>query len=183
MAKTTMTEARRRYEDPGRHVRHFRAGQYAAETWSHERHVIIKAEHGAMIANPRFVLTTLDEFDPKLLYDVGYCARGRCLNFIKHFKNAPAGDRLSCGPYVANLFRLLLRAAAYRLLYAVRTVVTSVAPELGRVQFDTLRLRLLKVAGYVTQSVRRILLRLPRSLPFAAAFRALAAQLARPAPA
>jgi Transposase DDE domain group 1 len=183
LAETTMAEARRRYEETGRHVRHFSACQYAAETWSHERHVIIKAEHGTMGANPRFVVTTLDEFDAKLLYDVGYCARGRCENFIKDLKNALAGDRLSCGRYLANFFRLLLHAAAYRLLHAVRTAAVTVAPELGRAQFDTIRLRLLKVAAYVTQSVRRILVHLPRSFPFATAFRALAGHLARPAPA
>jgi Transposase DDE domain group 1 len=183
MAETTMAEARRRYDETRRHVRHFSACRYSAETWSHERHVIIKAEHGSMGANPRFVVTTLDEFDPRLVYDVGYCARGRCENFIKDFKNALAGDRLSCGRYIANFFRLLLHAAAYRLLHALRTAAAFVAPELSRVQFDTLRLRLLKVAAFVTQSVRRILVRLPRSFPFAAAFRALAGQLARAAPA
>jgi hypothetical protein len=183
LAETTMAEARRRYEDTGRHVRHFGACKYAAETWSHARYVIIKAEHGTMGVNPRFVVTTLDAFDAKLLYDVGYCARGRCENFIKDFKNALAGDRLSCGRYLANFIRLLLHAAAYRLLHAVRTAAASVAPELGRVQFDTIRLRLLKVAAYVTQSVRRILVRLPRSFPFATAFRALAGHLAKPAPA
>lgn len=52
----------------------------------------------------------------------------------------------------------------------------SVAPlpkerfALGRAQFDTLRLRLLKVAAWVNQSVRRILVRLPKAFPFAELF-------------
>lgn len=45
---------------------------------------------------------------------------------------------------------------------------------LGRLQMDTSRLRLLKVAAWVTTSVRRILVRLPRAFPLAATFQRLA---------
>ena len=183
IAEGTMEQARRWHEESGKHVRHFSTCRYAAETWRRERHVVIKAEHGERGANPRFVVTTLDEFPPQLIYDRGYCGRGQSENFIKDFKNALAADRLSCGLFKANFFRLLLHAAAYRLMRAVRAAAAVVVPELGRVQFDTLRLRLLKVAAHVTQSVRRILIRLPRAFPFAAAFHVLAGQLARAAPA
>lgn len=183
MADSAMTQARRWHAESGRHVRHFSSCAYAAETWERQRHIVIKAEHGERGANPRFVVTSLDGFSPQLIYDRAYCGRGNSENFIKDFKNALAADRLSCGAFKANFFRLLLHAAAYRLMYAVRLAAAVVAPELGRMQFDTLRLRLLKVAAHVTQSVRRILIRLPRVFPFAAAFRALAGHLARPSPA
>jgi hypothetical protein len=179
-AQPAIEEAQRRFEQTGRHVRHFASIRYAAHTWSRERHVVVKAEHHAKGPNPRFVVTTLDQFSPQLLYDVGYCARGQCENFIKDFKNALAADRLSCGRYLANCFRLLLHAAAYRLMYALRNAARSVAPVLGLAQFDTLRLRLLKVAAHVVQSVRRLLVRLPRAFPYADAFRALALALAAP---
>jgi hypothetical protein len=47
-----------------------------------------------------------------------------------------------------------------------------VAPELGRAQFDTIRLRLLKVAAQVRQSVRRIVVALPSAFGLACATRA-----------
>jgi len=90
-------------------------------------------------------------------------------------------DRLSCSRFAANFFRLLLHAAAYRLMHALRVVAKTIVPELGRAQFDTLRLRLLKVAAHVTQSVRRILVGLPRVFPLAHVFAQIAFRL-RPAP-
>jgi len=183
LAATAMTEAEQLFESGERHVRHFATTWYAAKTWSHERHVVIKAEHGVRGANPRFVVTTLRDIDARTLYDVGYCARGQCENHIKDFKNALAADRLSCSRFVANFFRLLLHAMAYRLLHEVRRAARAVGSSLGDVQMDTLRLRLLKVAAHVTQSVRRILVRLPRAFPFADVFAAIANALMSPAPA
>lgn len=183
LAETTMAQAHRRYEESRRHIRHFSACSYAATTWDRERHVVIKAEHSERGENPRFVITSLAEFPPQLIYDRAYCKRGNSENFIKDLKNALAADRLSCGAFKANFFRLLLHVAAYRLMHAVRVAAAEVVPELARAQFDTLRLRLLKVAAHVTQSVRRILIRLPRVFRFAAALRAISGHLARPAPA
>jgi hypothetical protein len=170
LAEEAIAEARRRYEMTRRHVRHFTAIQYAAATWSHERRVVAKAEHHHKGANPRFVVTDLDDVEPQLVYDVIYCARGQAENMIKDLKNALNADRLSCSRYVANFFRLLLHATAYRLMHAIRTAAATVAPDLATKQFDTLRLRLLKVAAHVTQSARRILVRLPRVFPLAEAF-------------
>jgi len=68
-------------------------------------------------------------------------------------------------------------------MYGLRQEVAEVSPELGRKQMDTLRLRLLKVAAIVTQSVRRILLRLPAVFPLRATFRALLQRLGVPRPA
>jgi hypothetical protein len=183
LAESSIERAREQYQATGEHVRHFSTLRYAAETWTHQRAVVVKAEHHQKGANPRFVLTTLDDVEPRLLYDRVYCARGQCENLIKDFKNALRADRLSCSKYTANFFRLLLHAAAYRLLHAVRDAAATVSPELGRAQFDTLRLRLLKVAAHVTQSARRILVRLPRVFPWANVFAQVAWRLGAPAPA
>ena len=129
-------------------------------------------EHGN---NPRFVVTSLAEFAPALLYPA-YCGRGQGENFIKDFKNALQADRLSCSTFAANFFRLLEHAAAYVLFHALRTQVAPLAPQLGRAQFDTLRLQLLKVAA--AQSTRRLLVRLPAAFPLASLFRQLATTLA-----
>ncbi len=82
--------------------------------------------------------------------------RGQSESYIKNFKNALAADRLSCHRFAANAFRLFLHALAYRLMYALRAEAGKVEPSLRRVQLDTLRLRLLKVAALVVCSARRI---------------------------
>jgi len=177
MAKDAMDEAERRYHETRRHVRSFTDLRYAAKTWSHKRYVAVKAEHDAKGPNPRFVVTSLSGFSPRIVYNA-YCERGQCENFIKDFKNALKADRLSCHRYLANSFRLLLHLAAYRLMHKLRTSVREVSPELGRAQFDTLRLKLLKVAALITKSVRRLLVRLPKAFPLAGVFAALSQRLA-----
>jgi Transposase DDE domain group 1 len=172
-----LSEARRRFLATKQTGQHFEAFPYAAESWPQTRHVVMKAEVSEHGANPRFVVTSLAEFAPALLYHA-YCERGQCENFIKDCKNALQADRLSCSTFAANFFRLLEHAAAYVLVHALRTQVAPLAPQLGRAQFDTLRLQLLKVAAIVSQSTRRLLVRLPSAFPLARVFRQLASMLA-----
>jgi hypothetical protein len=175
------------FDDRKEFVRRFTWLSYASKSWPSERAVICKVEHSSRGENPRFVVTTLDEFSPGLIYDVAYCPRGQSENFIKDFKNALRADRLSCHRFVANAFRLLLHALAYRLMHALRATVAQVAPEvvyvstdrvrLATAQMDTLRLRLLKVAAQVSSSVRRVLVRLPSAFPLARVFFAVGTAL------
>jgi hypothetical protein len=160
-------------------VKRFTRFDYAARSWPHTRRIIAKAEHSAYGANPRFVVTSLDGFDPETIYRA-YVQRGLCELWIKDFKCALAADRLSCSSFAANSFRLLLHAAAYRLLHALRQEAALASPELGRAQFDTLRLRLLKVAALVRQSVRRLWVRLPRAYPWRHVFAWLAQRMNAP---
>ena len=125
-----LSGARLRFQATKQTVQHFDAFAYAAETWPQARHVSRKAEVSEHGANPRFVVTSLPEFAPALLYHA-YCARGQCENFIKDFKNALQADRLSCSTFAANFFRLLEHAAAYVLFHALRTQVAPLAPQLG----------------------------------------------------
>lgn len=177
LGATALTEARCRFQATKQTVQYFDAFAYAAESWPQTRHVVMKAEVSEHGNNPRFVVTSLSEFAPALLYHA-YCGRGQCENFIKDFKNALQADRLSCSTFAANFFRLLEHAAAYVLVHALRTQVAPLAPQLGRAQFDPLRLQLLKVAALVSQSTRRLLVRLPAAFPLARRFRQLTATLA-----
>jgi hypothetical protein len=167
------------YEHTQKPARRFIDFWRRAGRWKYERRIIGKAEHLPQGPNPRFVVTNLDD-DAEAVYET-YCGRGQAENFIKAFKNAVHGDRLSCSRFAANFFRLLLHALAYRLLRALAANVQRVAPSMPVIQLDTLRLRLLKVAAVVTQSVRRILVRLPCVYPYRELFSAVAGDL-RPAP-
>lgn len=177
LAAPTMATAANEHDATGRHVRRFTWLDYAAKTWPHPRKVVLKAEHAERGENPRFVVTNIDWTDPRSIYDGAYIPRGQAENYIKDFKNALRADRLSCHRFVANAFRLLLHAVAYRLLHALRTAAAAHDPDLGRVQMDTLRLRLLKVGAIVKLSVRRVVVHLSRSF---VGWPVLAALLARP---
>jgi hypothetical protein len=172
-----MAEAAARAPQVGGRARVFTSLMYQAKSWDRARYVVAKVEHLGDKPNPRFVVTTLDHVPARMVYEQAYCGRGDAENRIKDFKNALGCDRLSCTTYVANAFRLLLHAFAYRLLDGLRAHLKVVAPELGRAQFDTIRLRLLKVAAHVRQSVRRIAVALPSAFGLADVFTQVAARL------
>lgn len=177
MVQSGLDRVQAHSEQSAREARSFTTLSYAARTWSRERYVVAKLEHLVDKSNPRFVVTNLDHVPARLVYERVYCGRGDAENRIKDFKRALAGDRLSDTTYVANAFRLFLHALAYRLLEALRRELDHVSPAMGRAQFDTIRLRLLKVATLVQQSVRRIALRLPRTFGFASVFARVAHRL------
>ncbi len=174
LAAPVLEAAGQQQRASGGTVKLFSSFLYATkETWPQPRRVVVKAEHSDKGANPRFVVTSLEGVRPDWLYHA-YIQRGAAENWIKDLKNALAADRLSCCRFAANAFRLLLHSAAYVLMHALRTQLAPLAPRLATAQFDTLRLRLLKVAALVSRSARRILIRLPRAFPFATAFHDLA---------
>lgn len=186
--EAVLEQARKRRKRTGTKARIFVGFDYQAGSWEHPRHIVGKAEVTLYGDNPRFVVTNLDEFSPRLLYEVGYCGRGRCEQHIGEYKEALLGDRISCQNFEANGFRLILHALAYRLLFEIRRIIaeesekTSEAAEkleqLARATFETIRLRLLKVAFIVRQSVRRIYLQGARSFPMADAFHHVARAMA-----
>ena len=73
--------------------------------------------------------------------------RGEPELWIKDLKDACFADRLSCHRFWANQFRLLLHAAAYWLLDTLRRAL--IAAGMARLQLDTLRLRLIKIGGWI----------------------------------
>jgi len=134
-------------EQGGAKVRLAGETRYQAGSWPAHRRVVFKAEILAKGPNTRFVVTTRTD-DPLALYD-WYVDRGEPENWIKDFKNALHADRLSDHRFWANAFRLLLHAAAYWLLDQLRRwlLKAQVAP----LQFDTLRLRVIKIGGWVRE--------------------------------
>jgi Transposase DDE domain group 1 len=136
---------------------------YAAGSWDRARRVIVKAEHNGQGDNPRFVVSNLPG-NARGLYEVLYCARGEMENRIKEQQLMLFADRTSCHALLANQFRLLLSAAAYVLVEAVRRL-GLVGTQMERAQVSTIRLRLFKVAAQVAVSVRRVYLRLASGFP------------------
>lgn len=150
--------------------------QYQAGKWPHARRVIIKAEitcHPGRSPkeNPRFVVTNLKQ-SPSWVYRKSYCARGDAENRIKELKGGLEIDRTSATSFLANQLRVLMTAAAYVLLQELR--LRAKHTRCARAQVTTLRLRLLKIGVWVETSVRRIVLHLPTSTPYADDWRRIA---------
>jgi len=175
LAAPLMHEAATRWQTTGQPQRRFGTFAYAAGPWDRARRVIVKAEHNAGGDNPRFVVTNLPGA-PQGLYDEVYCARGEMENRIKEQQLMLFADRTSCHKFLANQFRLLLSAAAYVLVEAVRRLGLA-GTEWARTQVSTIRLRLFKVAGLVQVSVRRVLVRLASGFPLRELFGAVLRRL------
>jgi hypothetical protein len=168
-AEPLMEPVREAWEQRGEKIEHFGECQYRAGSWSRERRVIIKAEithHPGRKPkeNPRFVVTNL-RGSAQRIYRQIYCARGDVENRIKELKYGLQIDRTSCTRFLANQLRVLLTAAAYVLMQELRLRARFTA--CARSQVDILRLRLLKLGAWVEASVRRIVVHLPRSSPYA----------------
>ena len=140
---------------------------YAAQSWSHRRRVIIKAEVVRLPGrdpkcNPRFVVTNL-RAAPATGYADLLSARGHGESAQGVARRAGAGPH-ECSQFWANQFRVLLTTAAYVLLQALRQQAHGT--NCARAQVSTLPERLLKMAVWVERSVRRIVLHLPRTAPW-----------------
>ena len=163
--------AARLFARTGETQRIFGSFSYAAAKWDRKRKVIIKAEHTAKGANPRFVVTNVPGEAQELYEDV-YCQRGEMENRIKEQQLDLFADRTSCHRFQANQFRLLLSSAAYVLVQALRRIALQ-GTELANSQVGTLRLKLFKVAARVVLSARRVVFHLASSYPYQLLFTAV----------
>ena len=145
-------------------VRRFKEFYDAAETWSRVRRIVARVEAGSDGADSRFIVTNLGHGSGRSLYQELYCRRGQAENHIKAWKTHLAADRTSCTKATANQFRLFLHAGAYWLLWSLRVLMPK-ASSWRVAQFDTLRLRLIKVAARIVEMKTKIKVHLPTSAP------------------
>jgi hypothetical protein len=156
-------KAETEFAKTGEKQRLFGSFYHRAESWQRSRRVIAKVERLPRGLNQRFVVTNIVE-SAAGIYDSIYTGRGDAENRIKELKLHLKADRLSCTRFKANQFRLLLHTFAFVLLWRLRQSLAGT--ELAAATVDTLRLKLLKIAARVVQSVRRILFTMPRAYPY-----------------
>ena len=162
IAQDLLRRAERESEERGgEKVRLVSSGSYRAGSWEHSRRVIYKAEVLEKGTNTRFVVSSRSD-EPKELYN-WYVRRGEAEGWIKDFKRALKADRLSCHRFWANQFRLILHAAAYWLLDALRRKLVEAG--VRKMQLDTLRLLLIKIGGRVRQLLTKVRLHLASGHP------------------
>jgi hypothetical protein len=157
-------------------LRRFKAFFDGAKSWSRVERIIARVEAGEQGTDTRFIVTNLASGKPKALYEHLYCRRGMAENHIKSWKTHLAADRTSCTKATANQFRLFLHAGAYWLMWGLRAMMPK--RSIWRVaQFDTLRLRLIKVAARVVEMKTQIRMQLPTSCPYQPILRAVLGRL------
>ena len=178
-----LRKSRRRSAASGQASRRFREFRYRTlNSWSRSRRVVGKEEWlpGAGGGNPRFVVTSLDRqtIAKQALYEELYCARGDMENRIKEQQLWLFADRTSTATMRANQLRLYFSAFAGILLTILRRAGLQ-GTELANARFDTIRARLIKLAGRIKVSVRRVRISLSSVYPlqelFAQALTALRA--------
>lgn len=195
LSEPLQKQAVSQYESTGQPQRLFDACWYKAKSWPAERWVVFKAEAHSKGTNRRAIITNRPGAFvlPEAAYDE-YADRGESENRNKELKCGMRADRLSDHRYFANLFRLYMHTLAYNLLVRVRREVVDPLPEpsgqqipaealagysrrqlhnrrrkhdpLGEGQPCTWRTRLIKVAAFVTESARRVVVHLSSSWPY-----------------
>jgi len=206
LSEDTLKTAVEQFQATGQPQRLFCAFWYRAASWPTQRFVIVKCEANAQGTNRRVVLSNRPGAFvlPHATYDE-YADRGESENRNKELKDGLQADRLSDHRYFANLFRLYLHTAAYHLLVLMRRRVANpprllsnqdlpveALPDrrrrawhnrrrehdpLGEGQPCTWRTRLIKVAGSVRESTRRVVVQLSSSWPYLQHYRQVTQRL------
>lgn len=160
--------AKNQFEKTGAKQRIFGDVSYAAESWSYQRRIIVKAEHSAKGKNPRFIVTNLPGNNQEL-YEKLYCARGEAENRIKAQQMDLFADRTSCMNWVPNQVRMLLSGMAYTLIEAIRRLALK-DTDLFQASCGSIRLKLFKVGAIVLKNTRRIQMLLSSAYPYQTLF-------------
>lgn len=162
-------QARTKQKRTGRDARVFASGFYQARSWSRPRRVICRVLVTASGEDMRFIVTSFEHSGAKYLYETVYCGRGAMELMIKDHKIGLRSDRTSCHLFTANQFRLFLHSSAYVVMHYLRSVKLR-GTQLAHAQFDTIRLRLLKIGTRVESGKTRLLLHLPKAFAELGAF-------------
>lgn len=148
----------------GDKLRRYKEFHDGAASWKRVERIIARIEAGPQGVDTRYIVTSLKGGSARSLYEGIYCRRGQAENHIKAWKRHLAADRTSCTRAAANQFRLMLHTGAYWLLWSLRSLMPK-RSSWYVAQFDTLRLRLVKIATQVVSRKSRILLHMPSACP------------------
>jgi hypothetical protein len=173
-----LSTAARASKTNGEKLRRFAEFYDAAASWDRVERIIARVETGPQGCDTRFIVTSLLGGRGRDIYEKIYCARGQAENHIKSWKTHLAADRTSCCRAAANQMRLFLHVAAYWLIWSLRALTPR--RSFWRVaQFDTLRLRLIKLAVRIEVLKKQVRLHLPRATPDQVIFALILARMPR----
>ena len=177
-AELERSTAARRLAAGGEQLRRFKEFYDGAASWDRVERIIARVEAGPDGVHTRVVATSLAGGTARALYQDVYCARGQADNHIEAWKTHLAADRTSCCRASANQLRLFLHLGASWLMWSLRSLMPR--RSWWRVaQFDTLRLRLIKIAARVEVLTRHWRVHRPKATPNQAIFALALSRLPR----
>lgn len=137
---------------------------YQASSWDKKRRVIVKIEkpEGELTYNYTFIVTNIGEWTPKKTINY-YHDRGTMENFIKEGKNGFAFAKMSSTAYWTNANKLQQMILAYNLNNWMRRICFPEQYMSDRI--ETIRTKLIKIAGKIVKTGRYIYFKLCSSCP------------------
>ena len=164
LARVTIESAQREFNKYQNPVKRYHSFMYKAGSWENYQRVIVKVEVNSMGTNIRYIVTSLNDFRARDLYEKGYCARGSMELRIKDHKLYLKSDRSSCTKFTANQFRLFLHSMAYILIHTLQKQVLK-GSEYANATMKTIQLKIIKTAAWVKEMKTRIKIELPQFCP------------------
>ncbi len=137
---------------------------YIADSWHQPRRVVVKIEkpYGQMTYHYTFIVTNMELKDEDIIRF--YCNRGRMENFIKECKLGFNMDSMNSHSMIVNANRLQISMLAYNLFNWFRRLVLPA--KMRKLQVDTIRLKLFKIAAKLIHSSRYLTFKLCISCPY-----------------
>lgn len=161
--KEIIEEAKKEKLKSDKTIKLFGEFGYKAEKWNKFRRVIYKVEVNSHATDVRIVVTNDKKTTPKKVKE-NYNQRANVENVIKELKTYSFGDRLSCKTFKANFFRLILTSFALIVFQEFKKKLYKTS--LTNSYVNTIREKIIKVAGTIKVSTRRIIVTLPLSYPY-----------------
>ena len=137
---------------------------YQANSWEYPRRVVFKIEkpYGQLTHLYTFIVTNMN-MEPYQTIQF-YCGRGRMENFIKECKNGFDFAAVSSRSKIVNANRMRLHMLAYHLFNWFRRLVLPA--NMRKLQADTIRIKLMKIAARAVHLARYITFKLCSSCPY-----------------
>ena len=137
---------------------------YQANSWEYPRRVVFKIEkpHGQLTHLYTFIVTNMD-MEPHQIIRL-YCGRGKMENFIKECKSGFDFSAVSSRSKIVNANRMRLHMLAYNLFNWFKRLVLPA--NMRKLQADTIRIKLIKIAARAVHSARYITFKLCSSCPY-----------------
>lgn len=151
--------------------------EYQAATWAEPQRVIAKVEYTEKLKiNIRFIVTSFKTTRRKQVYEMLYCGRGKAELYIKEHKIHLGSDRTSCNSFLVNQFRLIFFNLAYMILHYFRSRHLKNTC-FAKADFNTIRLKLIKIGGQIKELSTRIKIHLSSAYPYQYEFKKIYASL------
>lgn len=137
---------------------------YKADSWLCRRRVAVKVKkpYGELTYLYTFIVTNMESKQEDVIHF--YCNRGTMENFVKELKSGFHMDAMSSHSMITNSNKLQISVLAYNLFNWFRRLVLP--SKMRKLQIDTLRLKLIKIATRIIHSARYITFKLCSSCPY-----------------